>query len=563
MDNVLHPGYEKLPDNLMEKHSYFRLLHNVQVVVGGAALLPMILIHEDIESGHAFLEAEKDFKAMAKLCYDPIRSFARQKTGVGEFTHQDTGLRCQDSCNCTIWERTGMSLRHLRRKRRAKFKLQHVRDVDSNGARINDTNEEYHYGTAEFDDDDEETSGEENEELGEVEEEDNDDNENDVRSSGSIQNFIEQGLMEVKQELLDLEVECQEYSQKKDDKARKDLMPEDIKLDHHDVEKVGDVSSLASDTNMAPDPKDDSEDNGLFVTIGKDSMTNKHRKTAPESRVKMVVRRRRVPYSKGRLPFYEPFFDDDDGDNDGTNDNQNDKVGRPSEEDYAFFKRQIQAAAARDVYFEQTIPGPLRVRKQLVKVTLVKQETGKREPPEKEPNVSLKRKLDDTTSSPLRPDSSGLVGSLMSLSPSGSKVIRGNTDFIISLKPGYLMQILNGAKTYEFRRYPLKASHMWIYESAPVSAVRYYCVISPPKVPGQLDDADLGIERNRMFQNGQNESGVTHAHKILEMWELANGGLTLEELKNEGILKGAPRKYTFLGQGAIDRLKEGMVRVPI
>jgi hypothetical protein len=175
--------------------------------------------------------------------------------------------------------------------------------------------------------------------------------------------------------------------------------------------------------------------------------------------------------------------------------------------------------------------------------------------------LGLKQKLDDMTSFAPVLELPGLRSSSISLSPLETELAHDKTDFIVTMKPGNIPEIFRGAKTCEFRPYPLEATHMWVYESAPVSAVRYYCVIAPPKVPGHLDDEDLGIEDNRLFQTGQDRYGATHAHKILELWKLADEGLTPKELRDEGILKGVPRKYTFLGREAICRLEDGMVKL--
>jgi hypothetical protein len=44
---------------------------------------------------------------------------------------------------------------------------------------------------------------------------------------------------------------------------------------------------------------------------------------------------------------------------------------------------------------------------------------------------------------------------------------------------------------------------MWIYETAPISAIRYCAITRPGKRPGELAEDDLDGLNNRSFNNGE------------------------------------------------------------
>ncbi|TVY83283.1 hypothetical protein LSUE1_G004323 [Lachnellula suecica] len=124
------------------------------------------------------------------------------------------------------------------------------------------------------------------------------------------------------------------------------------------------------------------------------------------------------------------------------------------------------------------------------------------------------------------------------------------TDILISIYPKHVDNIVAQVKNHEFRKYliPATVNRIWIYETAPISAIRYCAIIGPGKRPGELAEDDLDSLNNRSFNNRETlktgGSGSQLAYKILELYRLESD-LTLEILKEKGWFKGAPQKYNF------------------
>lgn len=139
------------------------------------------------------------------------------------------------------------------------------------------------------------------------------------------------------------------------------------------------------------------------------------------------------------------------------------------------------------------------------------------------------------------------------------------TDILISIHPKHVTNIVARQKNHEFRKYliPSTVKRMWIYETAPISAIRYCAVIDPGKQPGELAEDDLDGLNNRKFNEGETSnaggSGSRYAYKISELYRLKNGS-TLEDLKSKGWAKGAPQKYNFAPKEMILELDPDLIQ---
>ncbi|KAF3291559.1 hypothetical protein TWF970_000773 [Orbilia oligospora] len=162
-----------------------------------------------------------------------------------------------------------------------------------------------------------------------------------------------------------------------------------------------------------------------------------------------------------------------------------------------------------------------------------------------------------------------------SLLPPPKSKPSSKSHFVISIYTRHVESILAGTKTYEFRKYPLPARDMWIYETAPVSAIRYYAVIAAPCRPGEIPEDQLHIERNRQFNDGLSGTLVPekakkkprkevnwYAHRILEVWKLKEA-MSLKALVEKGWIGGAPQKYAWLDIAKISDVKAESSRVEI
>lgn len=124
------------------------------------------------------------------------------------------------------------------------------------------------------------------------------------------------------------------------------------------------------------------------------------------------------------------------------------------------------------------------------------------------------------------------------------------SDVFISISHQNVKNMITGVKDHETRNWALSptVNRLWIYETAPVSAVRYMAEIGSAKVPGQITDVK-GIGNTEF-----NAKGPTwRAYEILQLYELADPK-SLSELKELGWLKAAPRKTAPVAPAVIDEL---------
>ncbi|KAI0477681.1 hypothetical protein GGR56DRAFT_418874 [Xylariaceae sp. FL0804] len=125
------------------------------------------------------------------------------------------------------------------------------------------------------------------------------------------------------------------------------------------------------------------------------------------------------------------------------------------------------------------------------------------------------------------------------------------SDIMVSLHPEHVAKIVDRTKDHEFRvwKIPPEVSRVWMYITKPASELRYMCLFSPPKGPGEiLDENGLG---NAEFN--QRKTIMKYAYEILQVYEL-NNPPSLEEMKAKGWVAGAPQKYTFIPPAVVGEL---------
>ncbi|OTA62416.1 hypothetical protein K449DRAFT_382413 [Hypoxylon sp. EC38] len=125
------------------------------------------------------------------------------------------------------------------------------------------------------------------------------------------------------------------------------------------------------------------------------------------------------------------------------------------------------------------------------------------------------------------------------------------SDIMVSLYPKPLEKILSREKDHEFRpwKIPPGVSRIWIYTTRPHSELRYMCILSNPKVPGEIED-ERGIG-NAEFN--QEKKSARYAYEILQVYEL-NNPVSLNEMIEKGWLTAAPQKYVWVPPGAVGEL---------
>ncbi|KAI3321208.1 hypothetical protein HD806DRAFT_503315 [Xylariaceae sp. AK1471] len=126
-----------------------------------------------------------------------------------------------------------------------------------------------------------------------------------------------------------------------------------------------------------------------------------------------------------------------------------------------------------------------------------------------------------------------------------------NSDIMVSLHPEHIAKIVDRSKNHEFRAWkiPLQVSRIWVYITRPESQLRYMCIFGDPKTPGEIED-ETGIG-NVEFNRGT--MAAKYAYEILEVYEL-NNPVSLDEMKRNGWVAGAPQKYTYIPPAVVGEL---------
>jgi predicted transcriptional regulator len=119
----------------------------------------------------------------------------------------------------------------------------------------------------------------------------------------------------------------------------------------------------------------------------------------------------------------------------------------------------------------------------------------------------------------------------------------------------YMDQIIDGKKSYEFRKYRLSAEvkRIWFYRTAPHSSITHICETLPARTRNVGDpplEADgLG---NMEFNTGHKDwAGYDFAYKVVTVYELRRP-ITLKEMKEKHGFKSAPRGFMYLPKSISD-----------
>ncbi|KAI3335562.1 hypothetical protein F4824DRAFT_148385 [Ustulina deusta] len=126
-----------------------------------------------------------------------------------------------------------------------------------------------------------------------------------------------------------------------------------------------------------------------------------------------------------------------------------------------------------------------------------------------------------------------------------------HSDIMVSLHPEHIARIVDRTKNHEFRvwKMPQQVSRIWVYITRPESQLRYMCLFSEPKTPGEIEDKKgLG---NVEFNQGK--MAAKFAYQILQVYEL-NNPVSLDEMKRKGWVAGAPQKYTYIPLAVVGEL---------
>ncbi|KAK1841689.1 hypothetical protein CCHR01_15675 [Colletotrichum chrysophilum] len=101
----------------------------------------------------------------------------------------------------------------------------------------------------------------------------------------------------------------------------------------------------------------------------------------------------------------------------------------------------------------------------------------------------------------------------------------------------YMQQIIDGDKTYEFRKYNMEGiKRIWFYRTAPHSAITHVCEVSPAKTrnPGDQPIPENGLGNKEFNDRSPDWDGYDFAYRI-------NSGIKWPQMRDEHGMKIYPR----------------------
>lgn len=118
------------------------------------------------------------------------------------------------------------------------------------------------------------------------------------------------------------------------------------------------------------------------------------------------------------------------------------------------------------------------------------------------------------------------------------------SNVLFSIQPRYLKLILNGEKLIEFRNTYWKLSYpsmFYVYESKPISKIKYVIVLDKPYQAGEIIPKKLTSYGTEKFNLGKTDR--KYAYPILKIGILSHQ-INLEELRSISITP--PQNYLYL-----------------
>lgn len=118
---------------------------------------------------------------------------------------------------------------------------------------------------------------------------------------------------------------------------------------------------------------------------------------------------------------------------------------------------------------------------------------------------------------------------------------------ILAMNNPYMQQILDGTKTYEFRKYNMVGiKRIWFYRTAPHSAITHICPVDEAvtRNPGDEPLPENGLGNKEYNEKHVDYEGYDYAYRIKEVYEInaeGGGGITWALMKDRHGMKMAPR----------------------
>ncbi|SPJ79106.1 uncharacterized protein FTOL_07497 [Fusarium torulosum] len=139
---------------------------------------------------------------------------------------------------------------------------------------------------------------------------------------------------------------------------------------------------------------------------------------------------------------------------------------------------------------------------------------------------------------------------------SASNKTPSRSDMILAMTDPYMQQIIDGTKTYEFRKYNMASiQRVWFYRTAPHSAITHICTVNQAPLP------EDGLGNKEYNEKDPDYECYDYAYRVNEVYEIkAEGGkgITWAMMKDEHGMKIPSRGRVTVPESMITqyRLKD-------
>jgi len=131
-------------------------------------------------------------------------------------------------------------------------------------------------------------------------------------------------------------------------------------------------------------------------------------------------------------------------------------------------------------------------------------------------------------------------------------------DLLVPIKPYDLTAILAREQTYLFSKHDLRnATRLWLYETYPVSSLRYLATVGPVKRPRQIPRSERSGSRNVDAFNSRSIA-ATYAYEIRRLDKL-DEPVPYKEMVERKWAKGAPQPFAYPLPAMLEMLEKGRI----